>query len=295
MASNSNDKEKENLPPIIKKVHKGGHGGHHGGSWKIAYADFVTAMMAFFLLMWLLASLNKAQKDGLADYFKQPLKIALISGDSMGARQISVKGGGNNLEKKDGQVSASNQPIKADKQNALMEGDNKKQEMKQLQELKANITDSINKDPSLTDLKDRLLMDVTSEGLRIQLVDNKDKAMFGLGSDEIDPEMQQVLSKIALMLNGVPNKVTIQGHTDAHPYHNPDDLNQTNWELSTQRANTARRAMIKAGMQEDKVMRVTGYASTVLLDKKDPLNPINRRISIIVMKKTMTDKILEDD
>jgi chemotaxis protein MotB len=107
--------------------------------------------------------------------------------------------------------------------------------------------------------------------------------------------MEQALAKIAALIQGLPNKITIQGHTDAHPFHNPADLAQTNWELSTQRANAARRALIKGGMADDKVMRVTGYSSTVLLDKKDPLSPINRRISIIVMKKDAATKILEDD
>ncbi|KTC71720.1 flagellar motor protein MotB [Legionella birminghamensis] len=284
---------KEETPPIIIKKNRGHHSGHHGGSWKIAYADFVTAMMAFFLLMWLLASLNKAQKEGLAEYFKQPLKISLISGDSMGSRELTVQGGGDNLKKKDGQVSGDNQPAKEGQQSTA--GNLQQNEMKQLQELKSNIMLSIDNDPSLAELKDRMLMDVTSEGLRIQLIDNDDKPMFGLGSDEIDPAMAQILAKITVLLNEVPNKVTIQGHTDAHPYHNPEDLEQTNWELSTQRANTARRALLKAGLKEDKVMRVTGYASTVLLDKKNPLNPKNRRISIIVMKKNASAKLLEND
>ncbi|CEK09991.1 flagellar motor protein MotB [Legionella hackeliae] len=267
---------------ILKKANK--HRNHpHGGSWKIAYADFVTAMMAFFLLMWLLASLNKAQKAGLAEYFKQPLRIALIGGDSMGARKKTINGGGTDIKQKDGQVKAGDQALE------------KSQEIKKLEQLKDQVLNTITKDPALADLKNRLLMDVVSEGLRIQLIDNKNKPMFGIGSDEIDPEMLQVLDKIAKILNNVPNKISIQGHTDAHPYHNPEDLNQSNWELSTQRANTARRALIKAGMPEDKVMEVIGYASTVLLDKANPLNPGNRRISIIVMKKDVEAKIIQND
>jgi len=176
-----------------------------------------------------------------------------------------------------------------------MEPSNKEEELKQLEALKSNITLSITQDPALAELKDQMLMDVTSEGLRIQLIDNDDQPMFGLGSDEMDPAMEQALAKIAALLKTMPNKVTIQGHTDAHPFHNPDDLTQSNWELSSQRANAARRALIKGGMPEDKVMRVTGYSSTVLLDKKDPLNPMNRRISIIVMKKEAANKILDED
>lgn len=272
----------EKEPIIIKRIKKGGHS-HHGGSWKIAYADFVTAMMAFFLLMWLLASLNKAQKDGLSEYFKQPLRIALIGGDSMGARKKTIQGGGNDFNKKDGQTSA------------MQSAPEKQQEMQQLQKLKNDIMLSIEQNPSLAELKDQLLMDVVSEGLRIQLIDNKNKPMFGMGSDAMDPEMEQALDKIAKLLIKVANKVSIQGHTDAHPYHNPEDLSQSNWELSTQRANSARRALIKAGMPEDKVMRVTGYASTVLLDKANPLNPNNRRITIIVMKKDVEAKIIQND
>lgn len=117
--------------------------------------------------------------------------------------------------------------------------------------------------------------------------------MFDIGSDEIDPNLLQILAKIATIINGVPNKISIQGHTDAHPYHNPEDLTQSNWELSTQRANTARRALIKFGMSEDKVVQITGYASTVLLEQKNPLNPGNRRITIIVMKKDAEAKLIQ--
>lgn len=137
-------------------------------------------------------------------------------------------------------------------------------------------------------------MDIVSEGLRIQLIDNKNKPMFPLGSDQMDPNVQQILDKIAKLLNNVPNKISIQGHTDANPYDNPEDLTQTNWELSTQRANAARRALLKGGLQENKVMEVTGFASTVLLDKKNPLNPNNRRISIIVMKKEVEEKLIKN-
>lgn len=299
MADNKDEKEKnkekdnEVTPIIVRKIKKHGHG-HHGGAWKIAYADFVTAMMAFFLLMWLVASLNKAQKEGLAEYFKQPLKIALISGESMGAREVSTQGGGDNIEKSDGQVSASNQPTIAKKANPkIQDAGKKEEESKQLDKLKSNIILAMGEDPALADLKDQLLMDKVSEGLRIQLIDNKNQPMFGMGSDEMDPHMQEILNKIAKLLDKMPNKVTIQGHTDAHPFQDPDKIGQTNWELSTQRANAARRALVQAGMPEDKVMEVTGFSSTILLDKSDPFNPNNRRISIIVMNKDAEDNLLQ--
>jgi len=287
-------KDKEFSTPIIKKVKKGGHG-HHGGSWKIAYADFVTAMMAFFLLMWLVASLNKAQKAGISEYFKQPMKVALFGGESMGDRKLNIKGGGPNITETDGQVSASNKPLveqKIAENKEIIEVN--KNETKKLEELKSQINLSIEKDPSLAGLKNQLLMDVVSDGLRIQLIDNQKKPMFDVGSDKVNPSIEPILANIVKLLNSVPNKVTIQGHTDANPYHNPTELDYTNWELSSQRANAARRALIKAGMDENKVMMVSGFSSTVLLDKKNPYNPENRRISIIVMKKGAEEKLTSD-
>ncbi|RUR19017.1 motility protein MotB [Legionella sp. km535] len=284
-------KEKHSTQPIIRKISKHKHQ-HHGGSWKIAYADFVTAMMAFFLLMWLVSSLNKAQKAGISEYFKQPMKVALFGGESLGNRQINVKGGGPNIEQSDGQVSANNKPLNNQKTSQNKDViDLNKAELKKLEELKSEINLSIEHDPALAGLKKQLLMDVVSDGLRIQLIDNQKRPMFDVGSDKINPEIEPILANIVKLINSVPNKITIQGHTDASPYHNPDELEYTNWELSAQRANAARRALIKAGMNEDKVMTVSGFSSTVLLDKTNPLNPENRRISIIVMKKGAEDKI----
>ncbi|TAL62547.1 MAG: motility protein MotB [Legionella sp.] len=286
-------KEKDNVtPPIIKKINKHGHG-HHGGSWKIAYADFVTAMMAFFLLMWLVASLNKAQKAGIADYFKQPIEQALLGGKSVDSGSVKpTNAGGENVKKEDGQVSESSKPNKGAQDSGKKEViESNKAENKKLEELKNEINLSIEKDPSLAGLKKQLLMDIVSDGLRIQLVDNKNRPMFDVGSDKVNPEFVGILTNIAKLVNSVNNKITIQGHTDANPYHNPEELDYTNWELSTQRANAARRALIKAGMDEYKVMTVTGFSSTVLLDKTNPLNPENRRISIIVMKKDAENKI----
>lgn len=268
------------MPPIIKKVKKHGHG-HHGGSWKIAFADFVTAMMAFFLLMWLISSLNKAQKEGISEYFKQPLKVVFTGSRSTGASVVSKKGGGPDVKQQDGQISGNKKPESPAKNIVV---DVNKNETKKLEELKSQIKISMDKDPSLSDLKKQLQMDITPEGLKIQLIDNKSKPMFDVGSDKLNTDMQPILAKIAKLLNSVSNSVAIEGHTDAQPYHNPDELEYTNWELSSQRANAARRALVKAGMDENKVATVSGYSSTRLQDKANPLNPENRRISIIVMK-----------
>lgn len=286
--------EENNAPIIIKKIKKGGHG-HHGGSWKIAYADFVTAMMAFFLLMWLLASLNIAQKQGLAEYFKQPVKVSLIGGNKTGSNEVFIEGGGDNIDRKTGQVFAQDTPSKTKKIDDEKIIKQKAIEIQKLKQLKTEFNISIKSDPALAGLKDQMLMDITHEGLRIQLIDNKNQAMFDVGSDKMNPEMEKVLKKLAKLLNSVPNKLSIQGHTDSRPYHNPDELEYTNWELSTQRANAARRYLLKSGLKEDKVLKVSGYANTVPLDKKKRNNPVNRRISIIIMKKDAETKLLKND
>lgn len=286
------DKEHASAPIIIKRIKK--HHGHHGGAWKIAFADFVTAMMAFFLLMWLLAALNKAQKEGVADYFKQPIKVALFGGNSMGDRKESLQGGGSDITQKDGLSANSNKPPVAVKKVAD-DAAAKAAEMKQLQNIQAQLNESMDKDPALIGLKKQLMMDITKDGLRIQLIDDQNRPMFQMGDDKLSPEMQQVFNKIVLLLKDSPNKITIQGHTDANPYDNPEELQTSNWELSTQRANAARRALVKAGLDENKIMRVTGFASTLLLDKTNPLSPKNRRISIIIMKKEAEDNVLMDN
>lgn len=282
------------IVPIIKKVKKNGHA-HHGGSWKIAFADFVTAMMAFFLLMWLVASLNKAQKAAIADYFKQPIRVALMGGENFGNREVNVKGGGSDVKETQGQVSATTKPVAqkdlGDKINQE-DASSIRADIKKLEALKTEINLSIDKDPSLAGLKKQLRMDIVQDGLRIQLIDNQNKPMFDVGSDKVNPSFEPILANIAKLINTVPNKITIQGHTDASPYDNPEELDYTNWELSSQRANAARRALLKAGMNEDKVMSVSGFASTLLLDPNNPLNPENRRISIIVMKKTVEDQVI---
>lgn len=290
--SDEGKKDRSHVTPIIKKVKKHSHG-HHGGSWKIAFADFVTAMMAFFLFMWLVASLNKAQKNAIADYFKQPIKVALMGGENVGNRQINVQGGGANVEATEGQVKATTKPVsqKDNDDKTKTEEEAAKADTKKLEELKSEINLSIEKDPSLQGLKKQLKMDIVQDGLRIQLIDNQNKPMFDVGSDKVNPNFEPILANIAKLVNTVPNKITIQGHTDASPYDNPEELDYTNWELSSQRANAARRALIKAGMNETKVMTVSGFASTLLLDPNNPLNPENRRISIIVMKKSAEDQV----
>lgn len=288
--------EERARPIIVKKIKKVS-GGHHGGAWKIAYADFVTAMMAFFLLMWLLGSTTKAQREGIAEYFKTPLKVALMGGTSVGASDTLIKGGGGkDLTKKEGQVK----PVDGDKgkeksvdikdaQQAL-----EKAEAAKLEELKSKIEKAIEDSPALSKFKNQLLLDITSEGLRVQIVDEQNRAMFASSKAEMQPYAQQILHEIGKMLNGVPNKISLSGHTDAVAYPS-GDKGYSNWELSADRANASRRELIAGGMDESKLLRVVGLASASLFDKENPLGPSNRRISIIVMNKQAEENALRDD
>jgi chemotaxis protein MotB len=280
-------------PIVVKKIKKGG-GGAHGGAWKIAYADFVTAMMAFFLLMWLLGSTTKGDLKGIADYFATPLKVAMLGGQGAGDATSVIQGGGEDLTRTFGQVKQGNNAAdhsKANPQRVKEEFEQKEKE--RLQGLKQQIEKMIDGNPTLRQFRSQMLLDITSEGLRIQIVDEKNRPMFDLASSELKPYTKEILHEIGRTLNDVPNRVSLSGHTDAMPYAG-GNKGFGNWELSTNRANASRRELITGGMDEVKIMRVVGLASTVLYDKEDPYNPINRRISIVVMNKRTEEAILRD-
>ncbi len=285
-------------PIIVKRVNKSG-GGHHGGAWKIAYADFVTAMMAFFLLMWLMGSTAKGDLQGIADYFKTPLKVAMSGGSGAGDSSSIVQGGGKDLTRKDGQVKKADDPeIKKtyNLQAARLrdaEKELERQELARLKTLKARIEDTIEARPTLKQFKKQLLIDITTEGLRIQIVDEQNRPMFALAKADLQPYTREILVEIGRALNDVPNKISLSGHTDAKPYAS-GEKGYSNWELSADRANASRRALIAGGMDETKVLRVVGLSSAVLFDKVDPFNPINRRISIIVMNKKAEESASKD-
>ena len=277
-------------PIIVKRIKKSAHS-HHGGAWKIAYADFVTAMMAFFLLMWLLGSTAQGDLQGISEYFKTPLKVALQGGSGSGDSSSVIKGGGKDLTRKDGQVQKTIDPI--EKKTINLQAAKKefeRQELKKLQELKERIEKAIETNPMLKQFKDQILIDITSEGLRIQIVDEKNRPMFDLGGDHMKSYTVQILQEIGKMLNEVPNRISLSGHTDATLYSSGEKA-YSNWELSADRANSSRRELIAGGMAESKMLRVVGLASAVMLDDKDPYNPINRRISLIVLNKETEDAI----
>ena len=280
-------------PIVIKRIKKGG-GEHHGGAWKIAYADFVTAMMAFFLLMWLIGSTVKGDLEGIAEYFQTPLKVALQGGIGSGDASSVVKGGGQDLSRTSGQVKRGD--IEAPRRTINLQAlpaDREKEEAARLSELKGKIESALESNLQLKQYKSQLLLDLTSEGLRIQIVDAKNRPMFDLSSAELKPYTRDILREIGRALNGVDNRISLSGHTDATPFAG-GEKGFSNWELSANRANASRRELISGGMDDAKVLRVVGLASTVMLDKQDPNNPINRRISIIVMNRKTEEAVMRD-
>jgi len=277
-------------PIIIKRVKKGGHGAH-GGAWKIAYADFVTAMMAFFLLMWLLGSTTDGDKKGIADYFASPLKIALLEGGS-GAGDASsvVKGGGQDLTRTSGQVKRGDIEAKRATVNLqALKAEQIRAEVARLRELKQHVEERIAANPKLAAMQSQLRLDMTRDGLRIQIVDAANRPMFALGSAEVEPYMRDLLRDIGSVLAEVPNRLTLEGHTDAAPYIG-GERGYSNWELSADRANASRRELVAGGLPDDRTLRVQGLAASSLFDPQDPRAPSNRRISIIVMNREAEER-----
>lgn len=275
--------EKPNI--IIRRVKKIQGGGHHGGSWKVAYADFVTAMMAFFMVMWLVGALTTKQREAVSDYFKNP---SPVKGESTirAQGQNGPGGASNSMIKLGGTMEVPKGPgekFTRDPNDQKSEAEKKAEEKKRLEELMSDLNEAISKSQALEPFKDQLFLDITPEGLRIQIVDKQNRPMFDLGSAKLMPYTENILHEIANFINKVPNRVSIAGHTDTTQY--ATRTGYSNWELSADRANAARRSLLEGGMEDSKTARVVGFSDAVLFDKKDTHNPINRRISIVVMTK----------
>ena len=295
----------EDVRPIVIKRIKKVAGGHHGGAWKIAYADFVTAMMAFFLLMWLLGSTANGDLKGIAEFFQNPLKVGMSGGSGAGDATSILNGGGKDLTSSAGQVKdgdveskkrgatvreAKTEQLKTEQLRKEFE----RREKATLNQLKQSIEQLIEGNSMLRQFKSQLLMDVTTEGLRIQIIDEQNRPMFDTSSTELKPYSKVILREIGLALNSVPNKVSFSGHTDAAQFVG-GEKGFSNWELSANRANASRREMIAGGMDENKVLRVVGLSSMVLFDKNDPLSSSNRRINIVVLNKRTEEAMLQED
>ena len=282
----------KNQTIIIKRIKKGGHG-HHGGAWKIAYADFVTAMMAFFLLMWLLGSTTEGDKKGIQDYFTAPLQVALLNhGSGSGDSSHILRGGGQDLTRTTGQVKRGE--VAAPKDIISLQAFKEAQaraEMARLGELKKRVEQRIASSPAMSGLKNQIRIDLTADGLRIQIVDAEQRPMFDSGSALVQPYMREILREFAVILDGVPNRLTIEGHTDARPYAS-GVRGYSNWELSADRANASRRELVAGGLTEARMLRVQGLASSLPLEADNPAGPANRRISILVMNRAAEDRVM---
>jgi chemotaxis protein MotB len=280
--------EKAKSTIVIKRIKKAGHG-HHGGVWKIAYADFVTAMMAFFLLMWLLGSTTKGDLKGIADYFQSPLQVALAGGSGAGDADSVIQGGGPSLTDAAGQAKRGD--VEAEKQRRARErAERARRERAQMEDLKARLESALLANPQLAELRHQIRVEITPDGLRIQIVDDFNRPMFALGGAQVQPYMRDLLREIGQVLNQVDRKIVLTGHTDAAPYAG-GERGYSNWELSADRANASRRELIAGGMDPAKVVRVVGLADSSLLNKDNPRDPLNRRISIIVLNKLAEEKL----
>lgn len=255
--------------------------GHHGGAWKIAFADFMTAMFAFFLVMWLMTSSTPKQLEGIAKEFRMPLKVALSGGTKIANSKSVIPGGGDDPTHKEGEVqkSETNPATEASPTPSSDADDGKR-----LDQLKEQLESMIESSPVLKQFKPQLLIDLTPEGLRIQIVDSNKRPMFDRSSAVLASYMHTILREIGPMLNAQPTKITLSGHTDATVY-SQGDRSYSNWELSSDRANASRRELIAGGMEDKKVLRVMGVSSSINLDQKDPYAAINRRISIVVLNR----------
>ncbi|WP_110665498.1 flagellar motor protein MotB [Salinicola halophilus] len=259
--------------PIIVKRRRAGKGGHHGGSWKIAYADFMTALMALFLVLWILSTVSEDELKGIAEYFRTPLAVALTNGDRSSASTSAIPGGGADPTASEGEVRKSD-----DARQRIRPSD----EQRSLRALRDRLQSVIQSDPQLRELSSQLRMDFSPEGLRVQIVDSDRRPMFQIGSDRLAPHMVTILRRIAPVLNEMPNSISISGHTDDLPYAG-GEKGYSNWELSADRANASRRELIAAGLDSAKLLRVAGMGSRVMLPDTRASDAVNRRISIVVL------------
>ncbi len=277
---------KHNARPIVvvkRRKHKG-HGGAHGGSWKIAYADFMTAMMAFFLVMWLISISSPKELAQIADYFRTPLSAAISGGQRISDSQSPIPGGGDDVTQQQGEV----------KRQPNIEDLRKRLEASRLKRLGDKLDQLIEADPKLRALRPHLQIDLVQEGLRIQIIDSQNRPMFKNGSAEVEPYMRDILRSIAPLLNEFPNKISLSGHTDDLPYA-MGERGYSNWELSADRANSSRRELMSGGLIDGKVLRVVGMASTMRLTNRGPEDAINRRISLLVLNKQAEEAIVHEN
>ncbi len=307
--------EEGNVAPIIvKKIKKGGHG-HHGGAWKVAYADFVTAMMAFFLLLWILQATTEEQKLGIANYFA-PASVSRSttgSGGIMGGRTFTKEGASPNDQTPIGvmiqlptsppdfdntgdpqentattetgpggaqMADRADQDLDAEQLEEFLA----KREAEQFAQAEQALREAMENVPDLKGLSNNLLIDQTEEGLRIQIVDEDGKSMFPSGSAKMFDHTREILSLVVDAITTLPQQIAIKGHTDATPFSTKSGY--SNWELSSDRANASRRVLIESGLRPERFSSVAGLADQDPLDPTDPYTARNRRVSVILLRET---------
>jgi len=267
--------------PIIIKRKKVIAAGHHGGSWKVAFADFATAMMAFFLVLWLTATASPEQKKAVEGYFKDP--VGFTEGGS--PNPVDLEGSASVVS----EASTDTDPNPIVIADEVVDTLSDTLEQRRMEELFQELKQRIEENQTLQEFKDQLLIDITDEGLRIQIVDRSNRPMFDSGRAELKYYSQEILFELAKTLGSVDNKLSLTGHTDATPFGGRPGY--TNWELSADRANTARRALVAGGVRSQQIARVVGLSDSVLFDQDEPTAPVNRRISIIVLNKKTISSI----
>lgn len=261
--------------PIIVIKKKGGHAAHHGGSWKVAYADFVTAMMAFFLVMWILG-LSQDKRKAIASYFQDPVGAMRSTGGSMSPLNTGPQPPGKM------QILPSLAALRRETA-----------ERNQFKEVKENIEETVAKTPELKQIEEFIQIEIVRDGLRIELIDGQEGLFFDLGSAKIKPRTTAVIRKIGGIIATLPNTVVVEGHTDARPL-STTNSGYSNWELSTDRAQAARRVMVGV-LRQDQIERVTGYADSKLRKPSDPLHFSNRRISLLVEYKSIEARMSDTE
>jgi len=278
-------------PIIVRKVIKKKGHAHHGGAWKVAFADFAVAMMAFFMVLWLLEAATVKEKQAISGYFNDP--TGFTEGGS--PYIINLEGSLNDTNSSDDggkQDIASKEELEV-RQIAINEDavQNLAQqiEAKKFKELQTTLESRIAENPDLEKYKDQIIMEITDNGLQIQIVDKDSRPMFDSGSNQIKSYTTNILEELAATIGTLSNKISVSGHTDAAIF--TDRKDYSNWELSSERANSARRSLVKGGISEDKIAQVVGLSSSVLFDQNDPLNPTNRRISILVLNDRSAERI----
>ncbi|WP_104202002.1 flagellar motor protein MotB [Billgrantia saliphila] len=265
--------------PIVIRRKKVIHA-HHGGSWKIALADFMTALMALFLVMWILSISSPEEREGVAEYFSTPLTNAVTGGDRSGSTKV-IPGGGPDPTHVEGERARID---------TLSQTRPSEQQRRFFMDLQRRIETVIEADPELRELRQQMRFDLTPEGLRIQLLDTEQRPMFDIGSNRVEPYMRNLLRTIAPLLNDLPNDLSISGHTDSRPYAG-GYRGYSNWELSNDRANASRRELVAGGLDSNKLLRVSGFADRVLLPDTDPNDADNRRIELLVLLPEVADYI----